>query len=338
MVDIVVYVGILPVLTVCGSLTNIINMVVFARQGLSDRIHLCLFCLALTDTCYLVSLMCGKSYALVSLVDPEWGNYWQQYLMGPATGLHLSFLAISVNITTIISLERCLCILSPLKAAKFFKPKFMKVILVTVAVFDLVVVIASFTLKYRVLKVTHPVTNTPTYINRLSPIYLRHRTLIDILHNYLILTMAPFVSLVIVIVCNIAIIVRLKVAANWRRETTSNMATVDKQELNLTRMLVTVCCVYVVCMTPFSVMSLVLFARLPGFLISGYLCNAFKVSLASSHTLHAINSSINFQIYIRQSSRFRATLTEVFHCVVKEGKKKGEEGRDREKKGGSGLR
>eukprot|EP00745_Piridium_sociabile_P044329 TRINITY_DN92691_c0_g2_i5.p1 TRINITY_DN92691_c0_g2~~TRINITY_DN92691_c0_g2_i5.p1 ORF type:complete len:104 (+),score=17.12 TRINITY_DN92691_c0_g2_i5:228-539(+) len=43
MVDLVIFGGILPVLVTNGVITNVINMVVFARQGLSDRIHLCLF-------------------------------------------------------------------------------------------------------------------------------------------------------------------------------------------------------------------------------------------------------------------------------------------------------
>ncbi|KAL8583196.1 hypothetical protein ACOMHN_053709 [Nucella lapillus] len=321
-VDMVVYVGILPVLTISGTVANIINMLVFARQGLSDRIHLCLFCLSLTDTGYLVSMMGGKSYALISLVDPAMGNYWKQFHVGPVAGLYLSCLAISINITAIISLERCICILSPLKAAKFFKPKYLKMVLAAVALFDIGGVGVSFILKYQVVQVTDPLTSTPTYISRLSPTYLRHRTLIDILHSYLILTMAPIVSLVTVIVCNIAIIVRLKMAANWRRGTASNMATVEKQELNLTRMLVTVCCVYILCMTPFTVLAFLLFLRLPGFLISSYLCNTFKVSLASSHMLVAVNSSINFHIYMRQSSRYRATLREVFPSLVKKDKKK----------------
>ena len=39
----VVQVGLLPVLTLCGVTMNVINMAVFQRQGLSDRINLCLF-------------------------------------------------------------------------------------------------------------------------------------------------------------------------------------------------------------------------------------------------------------------------------------------------------
>ena len=39
----VVEVGILPVLVLCGVTMNVINTAVFYRQGLSDRINLCLF-------------------------------------------------------------------------------------------------------------------------------------------------------------------------------------------------------------------------------------------------------------------------------------------------------
>ena len=42
-VENVIYVGIFPVLVTGGVITNVINMVIFARQGLSDRINMCLF-------------------------------------------------------------------------------------------------------------------------------------------------------------------------------------------------------------------------------------------------------------------------------------------------------
>ena len=38
-----VLVGLLPALIICGVTMNVINMAVFFRQGLSDRINLCLF-------------------------------------------------------------------------------------------------------------------------------------------------------------------------------------------------------------------------------------------------------------------------------------------------------
>ena len=43
MVELVVYAGIFPVLVLTGVITNVINMLVLSRQGLDDRINLCLF-------------------------------------------------------------------------------------------------------------------------------------------------------------------------------------------------------------------------------------------------------------------------------------------------------
>ena len=42
-VENVIYIGVLPVLVMIGIITNVINMLVFARQGLADRINVCLF-------------------------------------------------------------------------------------------------------------------------------------------------------------------------------------------------------------------------------------------------------------------------------------------------------
>ena len=39
----VIYVGVLPALVMIGVITNVINLVIFARQGLADRINMCLF-------------------------------------------------------------------------------------------------------------------------------------------------------------------------------------------------------------------------------------------------------------------------------------------------------
>ncbi|KAL8566571.1 hypothetical protein ACOMHN_054793 [Nucella lapillus] len=315
-VDLVVFGGILPVLVTSGVITNVINMVVFARQGLSDRIHLCLFSLAVSDTGFLLFLMSGKSYALVSLLDPVAGSYWLQAHNGPVLGNYLAFLVISNTITALISMERALCVLSPLKAAKFFKTKYMGLFIAVVAIYTLSVMNTAFALKYVILEATDPVTNTSTFISRLTPIYLRYRTLIDFLYIHVLLVTLPFICLVVVIVCTTAIILRLKVTASWRRKAVSAMTSVQKQEVTLTRMLVTVCCVFVVCMTPSVSRALVLFSRLPGFLNTGHLCNAFKVTVALTHMLEAFNASINFHIYVRQSSRYRSTLKLMCCCAT----------------------
>ena len=39
----VLYVGVLPLLTIIGIVTNVVNCIVFFQQGLRDRVSLCLF-------------------------------------------------------------------------------------------------------------------------------------------------------------------------------------------------------------------------------------------------------------------------------------------------------
>ncbi|KAL8597019.1 hypothetical protein ACOMHN_050118 [Nucella lapillus] len=268
--ELVVVAGILPVMT-WGVIANVINMAVFARQGLSDRIHMCLFSLAVSDTGFLLSLMCRKSYILINLVDPVAGNYWLNHSTMVA-GCYMGFLSVSNFITALIAAERCLCILSPLKAARLFKTK----------------------------------------------------TIIDILYKQTLSVTLPFISLLVVIVCTIAIVQRLKVTANWRRRTVSNMTSVEKQEVMVTRMLVTVCCVYVVCMIPNVSWSLMLLARLPGFQITGHLCNAFRMTTVLAHVMEVFNASVNFFIYTKQSSHYRSTLRQLCHCVREQQKKKGD--------------
>ncbi|KAL8569055.1 hypothetical protein ACOMHN_020498 [Nucella lapillus] len=298
-------------------------MAVFARQGLSNRIHLCLFSLAVSDTGFLLSLMCGKSYSLISLVDPVAGSYWEQRHLTVVLGSYLGFTAISNTITALIAVERCLCILSPLKAAKFFKTKYLRVVILVLAVCILVIMNVSLGLKFQTVQIFHPITNTSTFVSRLGPVYLRHRTIIDTLYKQLLSVTLPSSSLIVVIICTTVVAHRLKVAAEWRRRTVSNMTSVEKQEVTVTRMLVTVCCVYVVCMIPNVTRSLLVFSQLHGFSQSGYLCNAFKIILAFTHTLEALNSSVNFCIYMKQSSRYRSTFRQLCNCIATHREKTG---------------
>ncbi|KAL8597012.1 hypothetical protein ACOMHN_050111 [Nucella lapillus] len=271
--------------------------------------------LAVSDTGFLLFLMCRKFYALLNLVDPVISNYWVNHYTF-VVGSYLGFLSISNFITALIAVEKCLCVLSPLKAAKFFKTKYLRVVIIAVAVYILVIMNASLGLKFELVEIIHPVTNASTYISRLTPFYLSHRTFIDILYKQMLSVNLPLISYVVVIVCTIAVIQHLKVMSNWRRTTVSNMTSVEKQEVMVTRMLVTVCCVYVACMIPNVSRTLVVLNRLPGFLISGHMCNAFKMVTALTHIPEAFNCSINFCIYIKQSSRYRSTLRELC-CFTK---------------------
>ncbi|XP_070208353.1 probable G-protein coupled receptor AH9.1 [Littorina saxatilis] len=283
--------------------------------------------LALADTGFLLFLMCGKSYALVSLVSREAGSYWQQRNLVIVLGSHLGFIITSTAVTALIAIERCVCVVSPFKAKTFLKTRYIAIVILTMGIYALVVKNTALGLKYLTVKVQDPATNTTIFISRLTPFYLRHKTIIDTIYSDLLSVTVPTLSLVVVIVCTSVTVVKLKLSLQWRQKSNASSTVIvtsaEKREAAVTRMLVTVCCLYVICMTP-SVMRTFALHRLPGFLISGYLCNTFKVTTALVHLLEVINASANFFIYLKQSSRYKATLFQMcskFRCLRDTGKK-----------------
>ena len=75
------------------------------------------------------------------------------------------------------------------------------------------------------------------------------RTIIDFIHNYVLSVTIPTTSLVVVIISTVITVVQLRASLAWRRETATTSVN-DTRELALTKMLVAICCVYVVCTTP----------------------------------------------------------------------------------------
>ena len=112
---------VLPSLELFGVTTNVINCMVFVRQGLRDRINLCLFSLALADTSFLLFMFSAKFFPFLGLFDRDLGGYWRQRHASTVLGPMLGTMNISNLMTMIISVERCICVVSPFTAKRFLK-------------------------------------------------------------------------------------------------------------------------------------------------------------------------------------------------------------------------
>ena len=74
--------------------------------------------------------MAGKMFTLVKLLDQEAGEYWEQRQSNTVLGVYLGFLNVSNAMTTVIAVERCICIVAPFKAKTFLKTKYRKICVV----------------------------------------------------------------------------------------------------------------------------------------------------------------------------------------------------------------
>ena len=121
-----------------------------------------------------MSLLAATSHRLMSLLDWELGQYWKVRVLHTVVAITRGFLATSNALTMIISLERCACVLAPLRAKRILRTRFMAVVIVAVFVFVLGLY-GLFNLKYVTVVRYDPTTNTTVYTPGLGKFYLEHQ-------------------------------------------------------------------------------------------------------------------------------------------------------------------
>ncbi|PVD18295.1 hypothetical protein C0Q70_20844 [Pomacea canaliculata] len=215
MVERVFHTSVLTSLQVFGVSTNVFNMAVFRRQGLRDRINLCLFSLALADFAFLIFIFAAKSYSFLGLFDQRLEDYWSQRYLNTVLGLTLGAQNVSNTITAIISLERCICVLSPFTAKKFLKTRYMAVLIAAMSVY-VTSFYNLFNMKYVTVFITDPVTNQTHWASGLSSFYLSNRAVVDVLNNYLLGLTIPCTSLGVVMVTTCITVIKLRSTVAWR--------------------------------------------------------------------------------------------------------------------------
>jgi hypothetical protein len=306
-IETVVQAGILPPIVLCGVVLNVINMVVFSRQGLRDRVTKCLMVLTVTDTCYLISLFTYRAYAIASLFSKSMGEWWRVSIF-VMVGVYNVFADCSVCITMLIAVERCVCVLLPLKVKALMSTR-------NAVLYALVVVVCVpanllFCFKYRVVTYPDPLTNATRYAAALTTLSLRY-PFITKMHDY-VNVLVPFTSFTVVIASTILISVRMRRVLSWR-QTSANVSSStvtsqkERREAAVTRMLTTLCVLFTACLVPYVVSALLRLA-VPDYNPEGRYSNTLLATTGLMHVFFSSNASINFVVYVTRSSKFKATL------------------------------
>ncbi|XP_076448626.1 uncharacterized protein LOC143285253 [Babylonia areolata] len=306
----VINVVFLTAVVIVGVIGNVVNMLVFAKQGLQDRINVCLFSLALADCGYVIALFIYRSYSLLAFLSTEVGAYWKIRSLNTIFGVFWGFSAVSNLLTLLVSVERCLCVVSPLRARQLLKTKVMVILIVLIYFFSLSSSLI-FNAKYTVGTITDSNSNTTRYRAVFSDFYLHNKVFVDIVYNYVLAIAFPFTSLVVVVVSTITTVIFLRRALSWKRKSANVDDAVDKKEAAVTKMLLLVCYAYVIFVTP-SVVNAFVVQFVNGWRPTGRYSNTFYVYVALMRLLTALNSSLNFFIYFFRGSKFRSTIRELF--------------------------
>ncbi|XP_025097942.1 uncharacterized protein LOC112566164 [Pomacea canaliculata] len=290
-----------------GIPTNAFNCLVFWHQGLRDRVNLCLFALASVDLLTLsLNFVISFVQPFIGLVSrplrEEFGMKAQSYTAGVVYGLH----ATSDVISTIIAVDRCLCVVCPLRVAHLIRTRTMVAVMATSFVF-LQLSYAMLPIKFTVASVY--VNSTGTYRWKMvqTDIELKYGNILDPFTVTFLSIALPITTFIIVSASTTVTVLKLMSATRWREKTSSVKRGTLGHQAGATKMLVLVSCLYIVTMAPYVASF---FARLAvkDFSPFGRYCKLFVAVLLITDLFFLINNAGNFFVYIAQSSRFRRDL------------------------------
>ena len=213
-------------------------------------------------------------------------------------------------ISVLIAVERCLCVVFPLKAQTLMSIRTMaSILLTTTTLIQLAYII--FPLRLEALGVFDKQTGQTRWF--LIPTQGRNEEILSILFkvifDFFLLFVLPITSMAIVVISTVITVLKLRLALAWRLSTSSSSSSADQiQQTALTKMLVLISCVYIVCSTPGCVLAL--WRRVdPRFSTIGRYSSLFyALHTIGYHVFSAANSSVNFFVYYWRSSRYRSEL------------------------------
>ncbi|KAL8568173.1 hypothetical protein ACOMHN_027696 [Nucella lapillus] len=299
-------------LILVGVPSNFINCVVFYRQGLQERMNLCLFCLALVDFLFVTFFYLVTSYCVVGYFYPEAEQWWNYFTRKHFTGIYHGFLYSSGCLTALIALERCVCVVLPLKAASLLRTRTMAALIAgIVGLIQLAAVV--YPLHLEIGSRRDPETGKTILFLTSSEFYVRNKLLYSVVEDTLLMVVVPVITFITVVISTIVTVLELNLRLRWRQLSSSSEGSATRQQVKLVKMLVVVSCIYIVTAAPNVALGLT-HSLVPDFRLNRRYANIFLASHLMYMILAMANSSINFFVYVTMSSRFRAHLVAMLCC------------------------
>ncbi|XP_013096097.2 G-protein coupled receptor daf-37-like [Biomphalaria glabrata] len=314
--DMVIFSGLLPLIGVCGLLTNILNILVLSKYGLHETTSLMLFSLSVSNLFYSLAQLFQRLHSFVALFDPILAMSVKTISIVYIVSIPGYFSAISNLHTTIIAVERLVAVCFPLKMSWVFTPYRVKLLLVFIY-FYVVVLLMPTCFLYEPSWIFDASTNKTIVAMKSTTFFKKN---FDSITQYLylglpiLLSTLPFVNTV---VCSIVIGYKMTVR---RKTSLIKMSSLSKdvKEKKVIKMMLTVCVVNSCLSLPVMAINIILVYN--NTLIQS-LSKMYYLLRTFNTVFSQVNATINFIIYISMSSKFASTLYEIYHCGVKKIKK-----------------
>ncbi|GFN92152.1 chemosensory receptor a [Plakobranchus ocellatus] len=306
--------------SILGLGTNILNIIVFLRMGLQETTTISMLALAVSDffccllslwtyLCFLPAFRDSANLPFRPIeVSLETGSSFRPYLT--RTG---------ALITAYISLERCLCVMIPMKVKN--------IITISVTRISIIIIYAITLLPY----IAHQFQITLgwkfyPHLNKtlLGAVQLENpiATAFIQVNSYLCGFVYLFLADIIILVCTIFLVITLIRNSKWRDSITNQVRTPSdtpgdkkpggtQKENRLIKMVVIIALLFTVCHTPG--MAVIYFtATVPDVAQEWRYKPLYVLLNCILFAFEAVNNSLNFFIYYLMATKFR----HVFHELI----------------------
>ena len=302
-----------PVITLCGVVTNVINILVFSRMGLRDGPAATFLVLSIADglSCFVylpATVMAAFRYlGPVRLRRSVYSLYFVNMLC-----LWLPKNA-SNFCTVVIAVVRCCSVAMPLRVKSVITVR--RQLLAFFVLFLCNVLMLSFTANYfRLDLVSDPSTNFTHITATRTQGWQKKLQYSDIYRS-----VSFYLSFIIVNICLVVLIVSLKRSSQFRTKVSSTGGRppgsgdekINRRETQVVKTVVLVSAIFTVCNLPTVTMT-ILRQSLQGFSSTGYLFRSFDMLFMFIEMVAIIGASINIVVYLQSNSNYRKEFNVLF--------------------------
>lgn len=306
--EVVNFVFISSILGMFGIACNIVNVIIFYKQGFKHSVNVGFLGLAISDIICLLTLQWSSILLNPLLASSGFPWYPMEVMYLTGAWPHTCFSRITSFITVFITAERYFSIAFPLKVKHIITAKTAALLVCLIFLVNVATLVPEYATSY--LDWRFVPSKNKTLIGIL---FTSSRTSVEgvvyVLHS--VFGMTSFAG---VILFTVLLVTKLKQSSQWRASVVSSHIrgeTVSNRDKKTVKMVALIASILIACYTPGAVIALTTFIVGPEFNIRGEYINICHAMWSIACACQCINSTVNIFIYYSMSSKYRQTFAEI---------------------------
>lgn len=296
------------VVSLFGSTTNVINLIIFYRQGLNNTINMSFFAMAVSDLSGLI-LQLWYSFCVSRLLDSSGIPMVfseVQYITGGVP--REAFARITCLITVYVTIERCLCVAFPLHVKRMLTVKRTTIIILSIYLITWISGLPLYSTsfigwKFYLARNTSLIGLVVTSNNHTV------QGVVFIIH-----ALFGIFTFTAVVIATVILTHTLGQKNTWRKRVQINYKdceTISNRDRATIVMVVLVACILIICYTPAVLLCVTTFCE-PEFSRTGKYFNLYYSLWSFALLFENINSSVNMFLYLKMSTKYRQAFRQLF--------------------------